>query len=207
MSVARRERAALVDTLRAVGPDAPTLCEGWTTRDLTAHLVLREYRPDASPGIGVRPLAGYTARVQAAITASTGWDELLNKIASGPPVYSPLKLLDPFVNVAEFFVHHEDVRRAVPKWKPRDLDSATSAALRRTLTMLPRLTMGKAPARVALRTPDGVTVATVGAGPDVTITGDPGELLLFAFGRNEVVAEFNGNPTDVIAVKDGKRGL
>ncbi len=28
MSVARRERAALVDTMRAAGLDAPTLCEG-----------------------------------------------------------------------------------------------------------------------------------------------------------------------------------
>ena len=43
-------------------------------------------------------------------------------IASGPPLFSPFKLLDPFVNVAEMFIHHEDVRRAVTGWEPRELD-------------------------------------------------------------------------------------
>ena len=46
------------------GPDEPTLCEGWNTRDLAAHLVLRESRPDAALGVVVRPLAGRTARLQ-----------------------------------------------------------------------------------------------------------------------------------------------
>ena len=61
MSVAQRERAALVATMRSVGPDAPTLCEGWTTRDLAAHLVIREYRVDAAPGILIPLFAGHTA--------------------------------------------------------------------------------------------------------------------------------------------------
>ena len=40
------------------GPDGPTLCEGWQTRDLAAHLVLRERRPDAAAGVMGGPLAG-----------------------------------------------------------------------------------------------------------------------------------------------------
>ena len=40
------ERKALADLLAALGPDAPTLCTGWETRDLAAHIVLRERRPD-----------------------------------------------------------------------------------------------------------------------------------------------------------------
>lgn len=64
MTAASRERAALVNTMRAVGPDGATLCVGWTTRDLAAHLVLRERRPDAAAGILVPALAGYTARKQ-----------------------------------------------------------------------------------------------------------------------------------------------
>ncbi|MET9971520.1 TIGR03085 family protein, partial [Streptomyces sp. NPDC006356] len=31
---AKRERLLMADLLEAEGPDAPTLCEGWTTRDL-----------------------------------------------------------------------------------------------------------------------------------------------------------------------------
>lgn len=51
MTAARRERRALVATFREVGPQAPTLCEGWNTTDLAAHLVVRERRLDATAGI------------------------------------------------------------------------------------------------------------------------------------------------------------
>ena len=207
MSVAQRERAALVETLRSVGPDAPTLCGGWTTRDLTAHLVLREYRLDAAPGITVPALAGYTAKVQKQITDSTDWDALLAKFAAGPPLYSPLKLLDSLANVTEMFVHHEDVRRAVPGWQPRALDDTVIAALRRPIPMFSRIAMAREPARVSLCTPDGETVSTVGSGPQLTITAEAPELLLFAFGRNEVRADFAGDDDTVAAVKAAKRGL
>ena len=207
MSVAQRERAALVETLRSVGPDAPTLCGGWTTRDLTAHLVLREYRLDAAPGITVPALAGYTAKVQKQITESTDWDALLAKFAAGPPLYSPLKLLDSLANVTEMFVHHEDVRRAVPGWQPRALDDTVIAALRRPIPMFSRIAMARVPARVSLCTPDGETVSTVGSGPQLTITAEAPELLLFAFGRNEVRADFAGDDNTVAAVKAAKRGL
>jgi uncharacterized protein (TIGR03085 family) len=87
MSIAQRERAGLVEILRAVGPDAPTLCEGWTTRDLTAHLVVRERRPDALPGLLFGPLASHTARVQKQLTTSTKWEDLVDLFASGPPCF------------------------------------------------------------------------------------------------------------------------
>jgi uncharacterized protein (TIGR03085 family) len=87
MTAAQRERAALVETMRTVGPDASTLCGDWTTRDLAAHLVVRESRLDATAGVAVPFFAGYTAKVQRQVTESTEWDELLDKIASGPPLY------------------------------------------------------------------------------------------------------------------------
>src|SRR6201993_4731355 len=86
MSVVQRERAALVEILRTVGPDAPTLCEGWTTRDLVAHLVVRERRPDALPGLVFGPLASYTARMQTRLATSTTWEDLVELFASGPPL-------------------------------------------------------------------------------------------------------------------------
>ncbi|TVS78213.1 TIGR03085 family metal-binding protein [Mycobacterium helveticum] len=205
MSVARRERAALVDTMRDVGPDAPTLCEGWKTRDLAAHLVIREYRPDAAPGILIPFFASHTAKVQQAV-AEQDWVRLLDKVASGPPPYSPFKLLDPVANVAEMFIHHEDVRRAQPDWTPRVLEQDLVAALRRTLPLMARLTLAKVPARVALRTPEGKTVLTAGHGPAVTVTGLPEELLLFAVGR-EARVEFDGDAAAVQAVRDAPKGL
>lgn len=206
MTAAQRERSALVDTMRAVGPDAPTLCGDWTTLDLAAHLVVRERRLDATAGVAVPFLAGYTARVQRQVTQSSGWDELLDKIASGPPLYSPFKLLDPFANMGEMFIHHEDVRRAQSGWEPRRLDDSTVRALGRGLPLMARLTLAKAPARVSLRTPDGKTLATVGTGPELTITGEPQELLLFISGRDEVRLTFS-DAQAVQAVRAARRGL
>jgi uncharacterized protein (TIGR03085 family) len=207
MTTARRERAALVETMRSVGPDAPTLCGDWTTRDLAAHLVVRERRLDATPGIAVPFLAGYTDKVQRQVAASAEWDELLDKIASGPPIFSPFKILDPVANMGEMFIHHEDVRRAQPGWEPRPLDDATVKALGRGLPIMARLTLAKAPARVSLRTPEGKTLATVGRGPELTVTGEPQEVLLFISGRDAVRLEFDGDAALVDAVRASRRGL
>ena len=193
--------------MRTVGPDAPTLCGDWTTRDLAAHLVVRERRLDATPGITIPALAGYTANVQRQVAESTDWDELLDKVASGPPLYSPFKLLDPVANMGEMFIHHEDVRRAQTGWEPRQLDDATVRALGRGLPIMARLTLAKAPARVSLRTPDGKTLATVGRGPELTVTGEPQELLLFISGRDAVRLEFDGDEALVDAVRASRRGL
>lgn len=206
MSAAQRERAALVETMRGVGPDAPTLCEGWTTRDLAAHLVVRERRLDAAPGIVVPGLASYTAKVQDQVAESSDWPELLDKIASGPPIFSPFKLLDPLVNLNEMFIHHEDVRRAQPGWEPRVLDPSMVNALSRPLAVMARMSMGKVPARVTLRTLDGKTVVTVGSGAAVTVTGAPEELLLFSVGR-EARVDIDGDQDAVRAVREGRRGL
>lgn len=206
MSVAQRERAALVETMRGVGPDAPTLCEGWQTRDLAAHLVIREYRLDAAPGIVIPFFASHTEKVQNQVTEQSDWDELVGKLASGPPVYSPLKLLDPVANVAEMFIHHEDVRRAQPDWRPRTLEPALAKMLRRTLPLMARLTLAKVPGRVALRTSEGKTVLTTGQGPAVTVTGAPEELLLFSVGRQAQV-DFDGDAAAVQAVRDAPKGL
>ena len=207
MTAAQRERAALVETMRTVGPDAPTLCGDWTTRDLAAHLVVRERRLDAAPGIAIPVLAGYTDKIQQRTAKNTEWSELLDKVASGPPLFSPFKLLDPVANMGEMFIHHEDVRRAQPDWQPRPLDDGTVSALTRPLPVMARLTLAKAPARLTLRTPQGKVLATVGKGPAVTVTGEPQELLLFISGRDAVEVEFDGDAHVVDMVRNSRRGL
>lgn len=206
MTAARRERAALVTTMRQVGPDAPTLCTGWTTKDLAAHLVVRERRLDAAPGIMIGALAGYTERVQRDTAASTDWDGLLDQIAAGPPLWSPFRLVDPIANMDEMFIHHEDVRRAQGDWQPRTLDSATVDGLRRALSLMARLTLGKAPARIRLQTPDGAEVAAFGSGPELVVTGEIGELTLFVAGRDQ--AQLSCSDTQVLeVVRAARRGL
>jgi uncharacterized protein (TIGR03085 family) len=207
MTAAQRERAALVETMRTVGPEAPTLCGDWTTRDLSAHLVVREGRLDTTPGIAVQFLAGYTEKVRRQAAESTDWEVLLDKVASGPPLYSPFKIFDPVANMGEMFIHHEDVRRAQAGWEPRPLDDATVKALGRGLPIMARLTLAKAPARVTLRTAQGKELVTIGRGPGLTITGEPQELLLFISGRDAVRLTFDGDAALVDAVRASRRGL
>ena len=115
-SPVRRERYALCDTFEAVGPDAPTLCTPWRTRDLAAHLVIREGRPDAAVGLLVPPLAQRAQRVQDGYAAGS-WPELVERVRTGPPPWSPTRFeaVDAVVNLAELFIHHEDVLRGGPR--------------------------------------------------------------------------------------------
>lgn len=199
---ARTERQRLTGLLREAGPDAPTLCTGWTTRDLAAHLVLREQRMDAAAGIRLSPLAGWTARVQERYRARP-YEELLRQFRSGPPALSPFALpgVDEAANLVEYFVHAEDVRRAGDTWSPEPVDPELAEVLWRRLPMLARLEAGrKSPVRLALRRPDGraVTVQPRRTGPTVEVHGEPGELVLFAFGRGAQAELTVDGPKDAV---------
>jgi len=205
MAVADDERAALVRTLRTVGPDAPTLCPGWTTRHLAAHLVARERRPDAFLGIAVPRFAERWHRIEGQTAASREWPALVDQLASGPPVYSPLRWLNRVANIHEMFVHHEDVRRAVPGWTPRALGDDAVAALRRLARYFAPTLIPNPPARITFHAPNGTTLARFGTGPEIAVTGAPGELLLFAFGRKEIHVEFDGDAEVIDAVRRTER--
>lgn len=195
---ARAERSALADLLERVGPQAPTLCEGWLTRDLAAHLVLRERRPDAALGIKVSRLASRTGDIQENL-ASGPWDALVGQLRSGPPRWSPLGIgpLDKAANTAEFFVHHEDVRRGQASWEPRSLDAELEAGLWSTLKLAGRRSFRASPVGVVLRRPDGLTITAKEATPVVTVVGPVGELVLHAFGRAAARVAFEGDPEAV----------
>ena len=189
MSYSREERLALCALLDETGPDAPTLCEGWTTGDLAAHLVLRERRPDAAAGVAGGPLAGYTARVQQRLRERIPFPDLVRMIKSGPPRLSVMALpgMDERVNAVEFFVHHEDVRRAADGWEPRTLGSGESDMLWDRLRMA-RFMLRKAPVGVELARDDGGPATSYrftarNATPAVTVVGSPAELTLWVMGR------------------------
>ncbi|MYT70509.1 MULTISPECIES: TIGR03085 family metal-binding protein [unclassified Streptomyces] len=183
---AKRERLLLADLLEAAGPDAPTLCEGWTARDLAAHVVVRERRPDAAGGLLIKQLAPRLDRIQAEF-AEKPYEELIQLIRTGPPRFSPfsLKQVDEASNAVEFYVHTEDVRRAQPDWSPRELDPVFSEALWSRLERMARMMGRKAPVGLVLRRPDGQTAVAHKGAPVVTVTGEPAELLMFAFGRQD----------------------
>ncbi|MFF5299635.1 TIGR03085 family metal-binding protein [Streptomyces sp. NPDC013161] len=204
---AKRERLLLADLLETAGPDAPTLCEGWRTRDLAAHVVVRERRADAAGGIMIKQLAPRLERVMTEFAAKP-YEELIQLIRTGPPRFSPfqLKQLDEASNTVEFYVHTEDVRRAQPEWTPRELDPVFQDALWSRLERMARLMGRTAPTGLVLRRPDGQTAVAHKGAPVVTVTGEPSELLLFAHGRQSVAkVELDGDENAIAKIQEAKQ--
>ncbi|CAM5552269.1 TIGR03085 family metal-binding protein [Streptomyces coeruleorubidus] len=204
---AKRERLLLADLLETAGPDAPTLCEGWTTRDLAAHVVVRERRPDAAGGILIKQLAPRLDRVMAEYTDKP-YEELIQLIRTGPPRFSPfsLKPVDEMSNIIEFYVHTEDVRRAQPDWSPRELDAVFQDALWTRLERTARLMGRSVPTGLVLRRPDGQTVVAQRGAPVVTVTGEPSELVLFSYGRqSKAKVELDGDEDAIAKLHETKQ--
>jgi uncharacterized protein (TIGR03085 family) len=185
-TIAQYERNALATLLDEVGPDEPTLCEGWTTRDLAAHLVSRERRADAAIGLAVKPLAGHTASVQRTY-AQRPYDELVQQVREGAPRWSAFGWpgVDRLVNTAEYFVHHEDVRRAQPGWAPRELPATVQDGLWQAVKGRAKMSLRRKNFGVTLARPDGESIVAATGEPMAVLTGEPAELLLFLFGRRD----------------------
>ena len=209
IDVARAERQEICDLFLEVGPDAPTLCTGWTTRDLAAHLIVRESRPDAALGILMKPLAGYADAVQAKV-ARRAWPDLVRDVREGPPLMSPFRLpgaqsiADPF----EFTIHHEDVRRARPDWGPRDLPVAEQDLLWERLARAGRLLARSSPVGVALRRSDtGEMAIAKASATSVTLVGEPLELLLRLYGRSACIVDIEGSEDAVTRFESARFGV
>ncbi|MGW7420873.1 TIGR03085 family metal-binding protein [Streptomyces sp. NPDC054813] len=204
---AKRERLLLADLLETAGPEAPTLCEGWATRDLAAHVVVRERRPDAAGGTLIKQLAPRLEKVMAEFAAKP-YEELIQLIRTGPPRFSPfqLKQVDEAANTVEFYVHTEDVRRAQPDWSPRELDPVFQDALWSRLERTARLLGRGVPTGLVLRRPDGQTAVAHRGAPVVTVTGEPSELLMFAFGRqNAAKVAVDGDENAIAKLHESKQ--
>ena len=218
MSHAQDERRAICDLLAELGPEKPTLCAGWQTGDLAAHLVIRERRPDAGAGIMGGPLAGYTQRVQTRLGERTSFPQLLQLIRTGPPRWSVFGLpgADERLNAVEYFVHHEDVLRAQPGFQPRRISPELADMLWDRLP-LARMLLRRAPVGVELvradaadaaaNAPSGrrsgrVRITAKARTPLVTVSGEPAELTLWAMGRTSAArVQFDGNDSDVAALQ------
>jgi uncharacterized protein (TIGR03085 family) len=183
--LAGSERARLCDVLAEAGPDAPTLCAEWLTRDLAAHLFVRERRPLAMAGIVLGgPFPKLTDSSMASALRSHGYAGLVAKVRSGPPLL--WRPIDGLVNLVEYFVHGEDVRRAAPTWEPRNepqLDAALWVTLGRMSRVLTRKVRG---AGLELERPGGERIVARRGEPRAVLSGSAQELVLFLSGRGQV---------------------
>jgi uncharacterized protein (TIGR03085 family) len=204
------ERAHLADLLDELGPDAPTLLEPWTTRDLAAHLVLREHDHLAGPGLVLPGAWARFAERRRKALALTDYPRLVATIRSGPPPgFFRIGWVRRLANLNEFFVHHEDVRRANGR-SPRTNDRAMDEALWRNVGSAPWF-LARRVRGAGLELRWAGTARTVRArrgDPVARISGPPGELLLYLFGRKGAAqVEVDGTAAAVEAVRRARFGM
>jgi uncharacterized protein (TIGR03085 family) len=208
--LAAAERKALCDVALVVGPDADTLCGGWDVRDLVAHLVLRDGSL-AAVGIAVPPLAGLADRGMAKLEERHDFETLVERLRKGPPLHSPFRLkpVDRLLNAMEYFVHHEDIRRAQRDWAPRQLDPRVQDALWRGVKSSGRGLVRQAKVGVVVSRADKADTSVLKSGePSVTVHGLPAEITLFVYGRKaQARVELLGSDEAIALLTDTALGI
>ena len=207
-------REVLAETLLAAGPDSATLCKGWQTRHLAAHLYLRERKAAVGLGLLIKGFSKAsdqaTEKLAAKLKAPDAYAKLVADFRSGPPRLSPLKIkaLDESSNLIEYFVHTEDVRRAVDRWAPRALDEEYSDALWDELVKRAAILYRGVDLGIVLVNPSGPRHVAKRAPVSVAIVGEPGELLMHAHGRTgHALVTFEGQPDAVALLQSAEVGL
>jgi uncharacterized protein (TIGR03083 family) len=203
MSMARAERADLAAFLATLTPQqwaTPSLCTGWTVKDVVAHMI--SYEELGAMGLIKRFVKGRIVRAN-----EVGVDEFAPR--------SPQQLLEFLRNhltpqgltagfggmiaLVDGTIHHQDIRRTLgqPRTIPAD-------RLKRVLGLVPgnpRLGAGRRIRGLRLRATD-IDWAH-GHGPEVI---GPGEALLMAMaGRPAALADLAGPGHATLASRLGNR--
>ncbi len=181
-----QERLQLCDLLDELGPDAPTLCAGWTTADMAAHLVLREH------------FRRWGDERRAAEKAK-GYPQVVSRLRAGAPLV-PWRVpgARTLVNGLEYFIHHEDVRRANGRGPRSDIANLEDLSWRMTGFLGRRVAHGVRPFGLELVSPDG-RHRSFGSGAKATLTGPPTELVLYISGRRTAAQVNLTGPDDALA--------
>lgn len=161
-------------------------CERWTTSDLAAHLVLREHFhrwPDE----------------RRAVEKARGWTELVARLRAGAPLI-PWRVpgIRTSLNGFEYFIHHEDVRRANgmrPRLDRPDLDEL---AWRMSGFIARRAARRTRPFGLELVGADGKR-RLFGSEPAAVLSGRATELALYLGGRRSAAEATLRGPHDAVA--------
>jgi uncharacterized protein (TIGR03085 family) len=205
---ARKERQALCETARSVGPHAPTLCEGWDVKDLICHLLVRESSLVGAPGIAISALSGLTEKEMARLKRQP-FERLVERLRGHKLTFYALPPVDAVFNTLEFFVHHEDIRRAQQGWRRRSLPDEALDTLWRALTAQGTALVQPAGVPVVVRRTDTDETSTLMPGRrPVELSGPVTEVIFYLFGRDQVrEIGFDGPEENVAKLRRAELGF
>jgi uncharacterized protein (TIGR03085 family) len=198
-----QERLALCDLFDELGADVPTLLNGWTAKDLASHIVLRERDLIAGPCLVLPGLfQRFAERRRVRLAERREFEWLVARIRAGPPPgFFRIGWVRSVPNLNEFFVHHEDVRRANDRGPRNTLTPALEAALwrnvRRGSRYLSRRLRGVG-LEIEWTGTDQRKLVRNGE-PTARLSGPPGELLLYLFGRQAAAQVEMTGPAEAVA--------
>lgn len=190
------QRTGLTDLLETLSDDEwrrPSLCEGWTVRDVAAHLTLQEVGPAGALGM-VRHWRGSLERTiqdaacRRAVALTT--DQIVAGIRGTVGSRRHNFGVTYLETLIDILVHSQDI--AVPLGRPFDLaPDAAAVAATRTLSMRwpPPLPSARRVSGFRLVATD--TTWSSGAGPEVR--APMGALLLLVCGRAAAVPHLSGD--------------
>lgn len=198
------ERVRFTDLLLELGPDAPTLCEGWTAKDLASHMVIIEH-PEAWVGASSSRRFKLANRLHDRVferEQAQPWPAQVERVRRGP-VAGPFawrSVREPMY-IREYLIHHEDLRRANGLGPRRGIPELQAVAWKKATTVgrfgLRRATLPPGYG-IELGGPDGEAFVAVPGDVRVRIDGEPLEVLLYAFGRREVAEVELSGPDDAV---------
>jgi uncharacterized protein (TIGR03085 family) len=199
------ERVRFTDLLLEVGPDAPTLCEGWTARDLAAHMVVIEH-PEAWVGAADSRKFALANKLHDRVMDSERrkpWREQVERVRRGPAI-GPFasRAVREKMYIREYLIHHEDVRRAnglAPRTSVPELQEAGWGKAK----TVGRFGLKRAPLPPEhgielVRSDTGERFTAIPGKNLIALHGDPIELLLFAFGRRSAAQVDARGPNDAV---------
>ncbi|GAB2543818.1 TIGR03085 family metal-binding protein [Brachybacterium huguangmaarense] len=206
-SLVASERRSLADDFISFGPDAPTILE-WDAQGLLEHLLLRERRPDliVGPRIPIAAIADRAEQERARLVEQD-WAAQVASFREGPGRFSPVRGLDRIMNTAEYFVHHEDLRRARRGWEARDLGEPGERELWAGLKYMARMLV-RADVDITLVSPlGGLRVPAKRSEGTVRVHGPASELLLWVYGRDRVAqVRIEGDAHALAVLQRSQRG-
>jgi uncharacterized protein (TIGR03083 family) len=197
MDMAYDERADLAAFLETLTPQewhAPSLCDGWTVKDVVAHMV--SYEELTTFGLVKRFAKGrvvHANEVGVEEFAPMSPQELMDFLARHLRPRGLTAGFGGMIALVDGTVHHQDIRRALGRPRTVPVDR-----LERILPLVPgnpRLGAGRRIRGLRLRATD--VTWQHGNGPEVSGTGEA--LLMAMTGRHEAVNELTGPGQATIA--------